>query len=354
MWLLILALAVAVGESPSSIKKDEVVTFFPTFASFNADTNTWEARIHGWIYEPEERSWARNAGLRVVCRLLKLDADSAQRPIFQRRARLFLVDNQRGKNISIRIGEKTYFAGTSHPNGHFEGTIPLSAADVARRLASQAGTERRIAFHAVLPAKDERDFAGVIDLIDPTGISVISDIDDTIKVTAVADRKALLANTFLYEFKAVPGMADVYRRWRSAGAHFHYVSASPWQLYQPLADFLRDNNFPEGTFHLKVFRLKDSSFLELFESPLETKHKAIVPILEAFPHRRFILVGDSGEKDPEIYGELARAYPQQILHIYIRNVTGEKPDSERFQNAFKNVDAARWQVFSGADELAIR
>ncbi|MGB7326045.1 MAG: App1 family protein [Rubripirellula sp.] len=65
---------------------------------------------------------------------------------------------------------------------------------------------------------------------------------------------------------------------------------------------MSEAGFPEGTFHLKQFRLKDSSVLDLLSSQQETKRSAIVPILEAFPQRQFILIGDSGEQDPEIYG----------------------------------------------------
>lgn len=87
---------------------------------------------------------------------------------------------------------------------------------------------------------DGRVFKGSVQLVSPTGISVVSDIDDTIKETHVLNRHELAANTFLREFRGVPGMADLFRRW-AAGDHivFHYVSGSPWQLYPALSDFLR-------------------------------------------------------------------------------------------------------------------
>ena len=154
---------------------------------------------------------------------------------------------------------------------------------------------------------DNRRFAGAVQLIGPRGFSVISDIDDTIKITEVGDRRALLANTFLREFREVPGMAALYRRWAKEGVFFHYVSASPWQLYAPLAAFLEAACYPSGSVHLKGFRWADTSLLDLFSSAEKTKRQAIEPILALFPHRRFILVGDSGERDPEIYAALARA-----------------------------------------------
>jgi phosphatidate phosphatase APP1 len=119
----------------------------------------------------------------------------------------------------------------------------------------------------------------------------------------------------------VPGIADVYRSWAaSSGAQFHYVSATPWQLYVPLAGFIEANSFPRGTFHLKDFRWRDRTFFSLLAAPDRYKLKIIEPLLKRLPHRRFVLVGDSGQQDPEVFGELARRYPRQVRRIFIRNL----------------------------------
>ena len=66
---------------------------------------------------------------------------------------------------------------------------------------------------------------------------------------------------------------------------------------------------------------------------------------------RFVLVGDSGEQDPEVYGGIARKHPGQVSAIFIRNVTGEKPESDRFRKAFEAIPQDRWRVFEQAAEL---
>ena len=183
---------------------------------------------------------------------------------------------------------------------------------------------------------------------------MISDIDDTIKITEVRDRHAALRNTFLREFQAVPGMAEFYQTLgRSNHAAVHYISASPQQLYEPLAAFVRSNGFPAGTFTLKEFRWKDKSFFSLFANPEQYKSGVIEPLMKQFPNRKFILIGDSGERDPEIYARLAREYPQQIARIFIRDVTGEPAASERYVKAFRDVPPERWQVFRVPDELKV-
>ena len=134
--------------------------------------------------------------------------------------------------------------------------------------------------------------AGRIRLLSRTGVSIISDIDDTIKDSSVTNRRELLKNTFLNEFKAIQGMPEIYQRWHEAGADFHYVSSSPWQLYAPLQKMREDFGFPTGTMHLRNFRLRDQVLKKVM--PMRRKGKAaeIKKLLKNLPHRKFILVGD--------------------------------------------------------------
>ena len=81
-----------------------------------------------------------------------------------------------------------------------------------------------------------------------------------------------------------------------------------------------------------------------------TKTATISAILDQFPDREFVLVGDSGEKDPEAYGNIARKYPQQIIRIFIRIVTSEDFE-ERASLAFRNVPSTKWKFFKDATEL---
>jgi phosphatidate phosphatase APP1 len=257
-----------------------------------------------------------------------------------------MVDHERGRTVVVRVGDKTVKLSKSRPDGQFFGTFHLSQDAITNRDAIT------LTLTAVLRTNDLRVFAGEVNLLGETGITVISDIDDTIKDTRVQDRNAALRSTFLEPFKAVPGMARVYQHWRrDSDAHFIYVSASPWQLYLPLTDFIRSEGFPPGPFYLKDFRWKDQTFFNLFQSPVKYKPKVIEPILKRFPNRRFILVGDSGESDPEIYGELARKFPVQISRILIREVTTDPGKKERYAAAFLHVPDKIWKVFDQPAEI---
>lgn len=335
----------------SDVRNDENVVFFPTYACQVDGVARWNMAIHGTVFEPELGSLKRAAVLELLCAALGLPREQAESDILRERARAFLVDNERGKNIVIRVGDKVYGAGTSGANGHFSTTLQFVAAEADRLRRDAAEREGWLGFRTVLPAGDDRTFAGQVQWIPPEGLSIISDIDDTIKISNVQDRRALVANTFLRELRPVPGMAPLYRKWADAGAVFHYVSGSPWQLHQMLAAFCRSEGFPTGSFHMKRFRLTDSSAQSFFDSQEGYKTEVIERILADFPHRSFTLLGDSGEQDPEIYAAVARKHPGQIQHIFIRNVGGRGAEPVRFQQAFEGISAARWQVFEHSDEL---
>lgn len=342
LWLLAaegLTLLPSAGLA-AEVKNDELIVFFPTFASVSEDGQTWTSRVHGWIYEPESNGLLRNAAIAGFRNALGLAANDADSRVFEQRARAFLGDNERGKRIAIQVGERVFDLEPSAEDGHFLGTVQLDA-----KTASVLAKNGRLRYTAVTDQRDPRVFAGEIHLIDPAGVSVISDIDDTIKVTEVNDRRKVLQNTFLLPFRAVDGMAEVYRQWSNAGAAFHFVSASPWQLYEPLAEFAGQAGFPSATFHLRQVRFRDSSVLSLLADPLEAKLSMIEPLMATFPRRRFILVGDSGERDPEVYGRIAEKHPDQVLRIYIRDVTGQAAQSPRYQAAFGKLSADKWQLF---------
>jgi phosphatidate phosphatase APP1 len=140
--------------------------------------------------------------------------------------------------------------------------------------------------------------------------------------------------------QAAPGMADLYRNLNSSDVRFHYLSGSPWQLFPVLETFRADNDFPAGSFNMKEFRANpgSSEFWDFIAggSTQELKEKVIKELMTSFPKRQFILIGDSGEHDPDVYGRAAVTYPDQIRQIYIRNVTHEKYGNQRLENAFGN------------------
>lgn len=346
LWLLLVTASSHAAEHPR-LGSEERIVFYPGIAEPVPGKDLWRVEIQGCVFEPEKRRLML-AALREALELENVSMTPAEEKVFNERARLFLVDHERGKAIFVRVGDRAVPVGKSKADGNFSGAIDVTEDDIR----AAGGSADRVTFEAALPWGERRRFTSDAFLLTQTGLSVVSDIDDTIKVTEVRDRNATLRNTFLREFRPVPGLAEFYQTLvRSNGAQFHYVSASPWQLYEPLAEFVRANGFPLGTFALKEFHWKDHSFLSLFASPEQYKPRVIEPLLKRSPQRRFVLIGDSGERDPEIYAASARKHPHQIARIYIRDVTGESESAERYARTFRGLPRELWQVFKSPEEL---
>lgn len=329
------------------IAADETVVVLPTAARLDPTGDSWTIPLHAWVFEREADSVWRGITVAGLADLLGLPAGSDENRNFQERARDFLVEDKGGKTVELSLdGRRSVRLPATGPDGHAETEAQVPSTDLPPATGNPWLTAA-----VVLEPGDQRVFAGGVQLIGPEGPSVISDIDDTIKISDVTDRKQLLERTFLRPFEAVPGMAETYRSWQEAGAVFHYVSSSPWQLYPALAAFMADAAFPRGSFHLRHFSIKDEAGFNLFASSKTTKPPVIEALLEAYPGRDFILVGDSGESDPGIYGEIARAHPGRIRHVYIRLVTPDHRDSPRMQKDFADFPDDLWTLFEDPSGL---
>jgi len=345
--------AIASDANDSDLSADEEVVFFPTAAQFDPAEDAWQVPIRGIVFEPERESLWRRALVAEIGRLLALPADGPEAALLNARLRLFLVDHERGERLAVRFGGRSYAAGRSRANGHFGQELRLKRAEAERLRKVQSAADGWLRYEAVAPPTDGRSFVGRVQLVDPRGWSIISDIDDTIKITQVADKREAVRNTLLRPFATVPGMAEFYQACSARGFAFHYVSNSPWQLYEPLADFLETAGYPAGSFDLRHFRLQNpGTIASLWGSYRDHKLAAMGRLLAAYPQRRFVLVGDSGEEDPEIYAAIAERHPGQTAAVLIRNVSGETSDNPRMAVVAERLADVRLVLFEDPAGLA--
>lgn len=333
------------SKSVSGINANEHVVLFTTSSWIESETDTCFIPINGWVFKRSERKIARAVFAQLLQRKYGLVNNDDTQENFKQRVSLLTAGDERGKRIVIKLLGKRYEIAKSEANGHFATTIEVPAAIVTDYIGGG------IPFELVLRPNDHRKFEAQSLLIGEQGVSVISDIDDTVKLSYVTDHKRLFESSFFKDFIPVDGMADLYRNWHNCGARFHYVSSSPWQLYEPLFEFMRDHGFPEATLSLKKVRFKDETFFNLFKSATKTKPFAIEAILKIYPNRQFVLLGDSGEKDAQVYAAIARQYSQQIAKIYIRNVNGHPNLDADYDDVFKGVPRAKWQTFESPAEI---
>lgn len=331
----------------------EVITFYRSCGQYGPLGDCWHLEIRGSVLAAVQGRMHKKALIHLFKRVVKPDKDLEINQRFLDRTHLFLQDSRKGRSVPISLAKRGYLLPNTLANGHFESTVTIPRRELEDSIQEDAFGRKFVQFCSHLPVDDPRIFAGEIELISQEGLSIISDVDDTIKLSNVGDRKELLANTFTREFRAIPGMRELYQTWAKQGVSFHYVSASPWQLYGPLVEWLDADGFPVGSMHLRHVRLRDFSGKKHREQALRSKKEKIQRLLRTYPYRRFILFGDSGEQDALIYGEVAKVFGNQILHIAIRQL----PDGSNgkslstIREALSHIPMNRWSVFREPDDL---
>jgi phosphatidate phosphatase APP1 len=153
---------------------------------------------------------------------------------------------------------------------------------------------------------------------------IISDIDDTVISSNVGNKLKMILTVILsneHTRKPFEGVAGLYRALRRGVTGdeenpIFYVSNSAWNLYTVLLEFLNLQKIPLGPLLLRDF----GDHLLFSKQPESHKKSNIKMILDSFPHLPFVLIGDSGERDPEIYRDVVKEYPDRIRSIYIRSI----------------------------------
>ena len=154
---------------------------------------------------------------------------------------------------------------------------------------------------------------------------VISDIDDTVVETGATNfiknwRRVLVDRP--QDRLAVPGAAKLYkmiaRDHMAPVRPFFYVSSSPWNLYGFIAEFMELNGIPHGPMFLTDYGIDRGKLIKAAHDA--HKLSAIETVLAFYPGFRFLLIGDNGQRDVEIYTQAVRDYPDRIGAVFIRDV----------------------------------
>lgn len=256
--------------------------------------------------------------------------------------RRFESDEVPGAPVRVRFGgseadgvtdEEGYFAVRVTPSVLAEGSNAWYPVHVHVPPSDITGTAH------VQPSRDETGapvaaYAEGRVLIPPATarLGVISDLDDTVLKTGATRplqmvRQTLLGNAHTrLPFAGVSAFYRALERGAEAGPTGHapqhnptfYVSSSPWNLFDFLEEFLRLQDIPEGPILLRDLGLDRAKFWKSTHG--EHKIAQIERIFDTYPHLSFVLIGDSGQHDPEIFEEVARRHPGRVLAVYIRDI----------------------------------
>ena len=167
--------------------------------------------------------------------------------------------------------------------------------------------------HVIVPAPD-------------AAFGVISDIDDTVVRTNATSLLGMTRSVIHNAAARLPfeGIADLYRALNAERNPIFYVSSSPWNLYELLHDFMDIHGIPHGPMFLQDWGISETTLI--LASHTEHKLAQIQTLLDYYPDLPFVLIGDSGQHDPEIYLEVIRAHPGRVRVAFIRDVTPDLRD----------------------------
>ena len=224
--------------------------------------------------------------------------------------------NDEKKEVPIQLNvNQLHFRDKSDSEGYFTFDI-----EVAQPLTNPSSIS--------LQTKDKSSLQ-TVQLFQPNSqphIGVISDFDDTIIVSNVTEKSKLLYNTFMKNYKERELVKEVKENilqltQQQKNTALFFITGSPHQLQNAITTFLDYHHIPKRTLLTK--KLHGSNSDDLLAS-VAYKYNKIVKLIEMYPHIKWVMFGDSGEKDPEIYLKVLKNYPNHVNAIYIRDVKTKK------------------------------
>lgn len=186
-------------------------------------------------------------------------------------------------------------------------------------------------------------------LVPTAGITIISDIDDILRVTKIYQPKEGLLNSFARPFVPWLNMPEVYANWSRTipGFHYHYLTTTPEQVTRNYMDFIY-KTYPGGSFDTRPLNFSDVS------ATLKIRKYLLTRVMETFPKRKFILVADTSNSDVmSAYPELATEFPGQVQCIWLRNVSSTDPENKfpYDTSKFKDLNTNTYMFFNVPDDL---
>ncbi|KAF4464794.1 actin filament organization app1 [Fusarium albosuccineum] len=346
-WLSRIANLSSFGKA---VDRGDIVWLFDNTAYRNPDTDVWEAEFVAAVFENEPKCRVADI-VSSVAKTLGLAEDAAERDIIEERIIPFLWDIQAARVFWLEHRKRELKLGPTSINGITTVVLPVERYHKGSAVDATA----------LVPP----EVKGFLDMqtyyAGPEGWGIISDVDDTIKVTMTSDPLGILKSTFVDPPTPIPGMPELYSDLESLlprDTPWFYLSASPYNLYPLLRDF-RDRYYPPGTLILRdsSWRTVSGLLSALTTGTEEYKADRMKKIHSWLPRRKMILIGDSTQSDPEAYGEIYRTFPDWVKIILIRKATDvaafgidEKNQPERFEKAFKDVPRHTWHIFEDPSE----
>lgn len=329
----------------------------------------WNLRVHGNVFKQPDIS---NDTIDDLANVFLIDTSVSQldqqgQDMARNLTREIYVVQQDDVNVTVNILPGPMFGGDGEPEGgggQTAGgidqfvqlpypTTPEGDFDVFVPLDNNTGLT---AGAGEIPPQRLNVYAQGTDignatsyLVSDQGLTVISDIDDILRVTKIYDPKEGLLNSFARPFTQWMNMPDIYRNWSASlpNMHFHYLTTTPEQITRNYMDFIY-KTYPGGSFDTRPLNFSDLS------ATLSIRKYLLDKVFQTFPNRKFILVADTSNSDVmRDYPEMAKQYPGQVQCIFLRN-TSATDSSDHFPyntEGFQDLNQQMYMFFLTPDDL---
>ncbi|KIY62350.1 hypothetical protein CYLTODRAFT_494702 [Cylindrobasidium torrendii FP15055 ss-10] len=340
--LAALGLAASAAPSPRVSRQDDGTTFllFDAPAVVNQDGTT--ASVAAFAYTAPINTSALAAVLTATFEKVGIDASDITTPL--ERTKLFATRGLGEQEVAIDVSgcsQSVTLTTSGEPDyGLAQQTVSLGSCASASEAFEGTAGDAAITF---FPSED-------------AGFGVISDIDDTVKVSNVLDTMKAIKAVLFDDAVPVSGMPELYSSLVESldDPNFIYITGSPYELYPNLHDFIStsfvDSRGPILTKNLTVTNIAELAS-QIFDDSdtLNYKVSQIDRVHELYPNKKFLAIGDSTQKDPEVYAKAFNTYGDFIQCIWIRQVEDADNSDERFATAFEGVPETKYRVFTDED-----
>ncbi|KAI5860335.1 hypothetical protein GGS23DRAFT_580969 [Durotheca rogersii] len=360
--------SLGIGDAELAAQPTRVLNL-PAYANWTEQG--WNVRVHGNVYKQPNISQERLDDLANVF-LIGTDidelSDSEQRQARNMTASIFVVQ-QGNVNVTIyfesNVDALTDASGgvINAEGGAQELNLPYPTTDqgdfdtfVTLENTTGTGGGYLIPGNSTSSIQALYMYANGTDtgnatayLVPPTGFTIISDVDDILRVTKIYDPKEGLLNSFARPFTPWMNMPEIYANWSTTipNFHFHYLTTTPEQVTRNYMEFIY-NTYPLGSFDTRPLNFSDVS------ATLSIRRALLDEIFQTFPQRKFVLVADTSNSDiMRDYPQLVRDYPGQVQCIFLRNTTATD-SSDLFPydtSGFSGIDQKQYMFFVTPDDL---
>jgi phosphatidate phosphatase APP1 len=186
-------------------------------------------------------------------------------------------------------------------------------------------------------------------LVPTAGLTIISDIDDILRITQIYEPAQGLLNSFAKAYVPWMNMPDIYANWSRSipDFHFHYLTTTPEQVTRNYMDFIY-KTYPGGSFDTRPLNFSDVS------ETLSVRKFLLEKIFQTYPERKFILIADTSNSDVmRDYPAMVTEFPGQVQCIFLRNTTATDP-GDQFPydtSGFQGINQNMYMFFLVPDDL---